>query len=142
MVIPWQLDLSLRGPVAQELHDSLVQLTGGRINTTDLGSHSSFEPSTVSVGPGYCLAPEAMRSALLILVLGSEGNEYYLNSVSMAELWACCMNAKFDWEDLGAWKQPLLNLLSQGSTMQWLTEPTCLGHLLELLLFLMVWGSA
>ena len=46
-----------------------------------------------------------MRVALLIMVLGNDGNACYLNSVLMAELRSCCMNVKFDWQELGPWKQ-------------------------------------
>lgn len=71
-----------------------------------------------------------MRSALLALTLGNDSNDCYLNSVLLAELWACCMDNTFDWLATGMWMQPLQHLLTQGATMQLLTATACLGRLL------------
>lgn len=123
MVVPWKLDLSLRGTAAQELHDAMVQLTGKGLIQLILAP-------MFFLGSGHSISPEAMRATLLIMVLGNDGNTYHLNSVLMAKLWSCCMNDQFNWQELGDWQMPLLTMLHRDSTMQWPDERNCLGPLL------------
>ena len=97
VVISWRLDLSLRSPASHELfNDLLTKLTG---NGLTLLISVRLRPLGPSSGP----VSQALRTALLQLCLGNDANDYNLNTLSIAELWACCMDSHFSWDATGDW---------------------------------------
>lgn len=67
---------------------------------------------------GHSCSIDKMRSAILALSLGIASNVCYMNSALLAELWACCMDDTFDWQDTGLWQASLLRMFAQTSIQQ------------------------
>lgn len=87
----------------------------------------AVESPTISSCPNGGTMPEKMRSALLQLAFGNDANNCYINSVLLAELWGCCMDSSFGWQTIGDWSLPLQAVVSQGPTLQWITDHPGLG---------------
>ena len=104
---------------------------GQRTDTVDCNPAEAFDLAEVPAGAGGGPHPQTMRSALLELCLGNDSNDCFMNTVLIAELWACCMDNTFSWGLTGTWKQPLQQMLTRGPHTQWLTDSDCLGSLLD-----------
>ena len=96
----------------------------------DSSAAEAIDPAAVTPGPGSGPVSQALRTSLLDLCLGNEANDCFMNTVLLAELWACCMDRSFSWGLTGDWMQPLLRMLDRGPSTQWITDPDCLGPLL------------
>ena len=102
-----------------------------RAYADDLCSNPTIDLAEITIGSGHCSSLDEMRKAILALSLGNGSNICYMNAALLAELWACCMNDTFVWREVGAWKDPLIRLLSSSNQHRVLTETSCLGHLLH-----------
>ena len=102
-----------------------------RAYAADLCSNPTIDLAEITIGSGHCSSLDEMRKAILAFSLGNGSNICYMNAALLAELWACCMNDAFVWHEVGAWKDPLIRLLSCSNQYQVLIDTNCLGNLLH-----------
>ena len=100
-------------------------------HTADCSSASTLDIATITLGASGGPDPQKMRTMLLEMSLGNDANDCFMITALIGELWACCMDNTFSWEMFGTWKEPLIRLLDRGPSSLWLTDPSCLGTLLD-----------